>query len=602
MGHFSDQVQITIGSFTQNVVYYDLELSQKMADHHHFSFVWQYTGKAIIKPADQAKALRSYLGDEVIFTFKSLTGIKLMSKGIITELSSVDLHGSPVGLHVKGISHSIVLDDMKKSRTFLERGMDDIALGIFAEGPGEFYQRDSIKATYLKEFKYMAQYNETSFDFLKRLATRYGQWFYFDGMRMQFGQTKTSNIKLINGASLHSFKIQTNMSAHKISLAGYDYNSAANTRSSAARTATGSKDSFASIVGYNQGTVAQSDLTVGAYTTNAQNKEEIDEMTTLQTAGSDANSVYYSGISYFPLGIGQVFTITNQTVEHELIVIEATHHSKVHGNYACEFKAIPADVAAPHYTNVHVYAKADTQPAKVKDNNDPEGLGRVKVSFNWASGSTTSEWMRMIQPHSGAGKGFYFIPEIGEEVLVGFEGNNAQNPYVLGSQYNGSESSGYADGENNVKAIHTRSGTKIIMNDSEGSILIEDPSGNTWQMDGQGNISVNAPKNFTLNAGEDVNITAGKNVSVSAGESVINSANKDITQTAGQDITQTAVGDFTESANNKSEIVENNYNRGAGETADLFSKKFTAHSSEEDMLLKSKTMVQLNSGEKSVNH
>ncbi|NRS88578.1 hypothetical protein HNQ02_001492 [Flavobacterium sp. 7E] len=54
--------------------------------------------------------------------------------------------------------------------------------------------------------------------------------------------------------------------------------------------------------------------------------------------------------------------------------------------------------------------------------------------------------MRMIQPHSGAGKGFYFIPEIGEEVLVGFEGNNAQNPYVLGSQYNGSESSGYADG------------------------------------------------------------------------------------------------------------------------------------------------------------
>ncbi|NRS90688.1 uncharacterized protein involved in type VI secretion and phage assembly [Flavobacterium sp. 7E] len=137
----------------------------------------------------------------------------------------------------------------------------------------------------------------------------------------------------------------------------------------------------------------------------------------------------------------------------------------------------------------------------LNNHNAHAGLGRVKVFFNWASGSNISDWMRMIQPHSGAGKGFYFIPEIGEEVLVGFEGNNAQNPYVLGSQYNGSESSGYADGENNVKAIHTRSGTKIIMNDSEGSILIEDPSGNTWQMDGQGNISVNAPKNFTLNAG-----------------------------------------------------------------------------------------------------
>ncbi|WP_192501877.1 phage baseplate assembly protein V [Flavobacterium sp. PL002] len=140
--------------------------------------------------------------------------------------------------------------------------------------------------------------------------------------------------------------------------------------------------------------------------------------------------------------------------------------------------------------------------------------------------------MCMIQPHSGAGKGFYFIPEIGEEVLVGFEGNNAQNPYVLGSQYNGSESSGYADGENNLKAIHTRSGTKIAFNDSEGSILIEDPSGNTWMMDGQGNISVNAPNTFSINA-TDINLTASKNISTSAGMNIVESAGGDKTTMVG---------------------------------------------------------------------
>ena len=599
MPHFSDQVHITIGSFTQNVVYHDLELSQKMADHHHFSFVWQYTGKAIINPADQAKAIRDYLGDEVIFTFKSLTGIKLMSKGIITELSSIDLHGSAVGLHVKGISHSIVLDDMKKSRTFQQRGMDDIVLSILSEGPGEFYQRGSIKSTYLQEFKCMTQYNETSFEFLKRLAKRYGQWFYFDGMRMQFGQTKKSEIKLINGSSLHGFKIQANMSAHKISLAGYDYNGANNIRNASARTSTGSKDSFSAIVGHNQGTVAQAELSVGAYTTNAQNSEEIQEMVKLQTSGSDANSVYYGGTSYFPLGLGQVFTIQNQTVEHELIVIEVSHISQVHGNYCCNFKAIPADVGVPHYTDVHVFAKAETQPAKVTDNNDPEGLGRVKVKYNWASGSTTSDWMRMIQPHSGSGKGFYFIPEIDEEVLVGFEGGNAQNPYVLGAQYNGSQSSGYADGQNNVKAIHTRSGTKIILNDAEGSVFIEDPSGNTWKMDGQGNIDVNAPKNFTINAGEDVNITAGKNVSVSAGENMINSANKDISQTAGKDINQRATGDFTENADNKTEIIDQKYVRGSIESTQ-HAEELTIFSSKENLLLESsKKTVEVNSAEKS---
>jgi type VI secretion system secreted protein VgrG len=557
MGHFSEQVHISIGSFNQNVIYHNLELSQKMADHHHFSFVWQYTGKAIINPADQAKALRTYLGDEVIFTFKSLTGIRLMSKGIITELSSIDLHGSAEGLHVKGISHSIVLDDMKKSRTYQQRGMNDIVLDILAEGPGEFYERDAIKSTYLQEFKYMAQYNETNFDFLKRLARRYGQWFYFDGMRMQFGQTKTSKIKLINGSSLHGFKIQTNMASHKISLGGYDYNGATNIRNSSARTSSGSKDSFSAVVGHNQGTVTQNDLNNGAYTTNAQSSEEIEEMVKLQTAGSDANSVYYSGTSYFPLGLGQVFSIVNQTVEHELIVTEVTHLSQVHGNYACNFKAIPADVAAPHFTDVNVFAKAETQPAKVKDNNDPEGLGRVKVQFNWAGGNNSSEWIRMIQPHSGSGKGFYFIPEIGEEVLVGFQGDNAQNPYVLGTHYNGIESSGYSSGGNDQKVIHTRSGTKMVFNDAEGSILIEDPSGNTYQMDGKGNINVNAPNRISFNC-TDMDINVSNNLSTSVG---VNKA-----ETVGVDAIETIGGIKTEvvTGNKNSTIVGNFIERVEG--------------------------------------
>jgi len=522
MAHFSDQVHITISGFTQNIVY-DLKLSQKMADHHHFSFVWQYTGKAIIDPADQAKAIRKYLGDEVIFTFKSLTGIKLMSKGIINNLTSVDLHGSPAGLHVTGISHTIVLDDMKKSRTYLERGLDDIALSIFAEGPGEFYQRAAIRSTYLKEFKYMAQYNETSFNFLKRLSARYGQWFYFDGMRMQLGQTSHTKIKLINGASLHRFKIEANMSAHKISLAGYNYNNAESIRNSAGRTSAGSKDSFASVIGFNQGTVAQPELRIGAYTNNAQSKEEIDEMVKLQTAGSDANSVYYSGISYLPLGLGQVFTIVNQTVEHELIVIEATHHSEVHGNYTCEFKAIPADVAAPHYTNVHAFAKAETQPARIKDNNDPEGLGRVKVEFYWASGSTSSDWMRVIQAYSGEGRGMYWRPEIGDEVMVNFEGGNIQCPYLSGSHYNGKAKPEFFDPENMIKAIRMRYG-QMLKFVEKVCIILSDHSGNEIHLDEKNkNINVTSPetvtfncKNFIINASEGITYNAGTHIAENA--------------------------------------------------------------------------------------
>ncbi|WP_394774693.1 hypothetical protein [Flavobacterium sp.] len=152
MSKFSEQVHITIDGFTQTVIYYDLELSQAMMDHHHFSFVWQYTGQAVIKPADQAKALRAYKGMEVIFTFKSLNGgIRLMSKGFITGLKSIDIHGSPVGLHVKGTSHTNLLDDLAKSRTFLDRSLQEIAVKIFSEETaGEFYQIDAIKPTNTK--------------------------------------------------------------------------------------------------------------------------------------------------------------------------------------------------------------------------------------------------------------------------------------------------------------------------------------------------------------------------------------------------------------------------------------------------------------------
>ena len=390
------------------------------------------------------------------------------------------------------------------------------------------------------------------------------------------------------------------MSAHKISLAGYDYNGANNIRNASAKTATGSKDSFSAIVGHNQGTVTQAELSIGAYTTNAQSSEELEEMVKLQTAGNDANSVYYGGTSYFPLGLGQTISIINQTVEHELVVIEVSHLSQVHGNYSCNFKAIPADVAAPHYTDVHVFAKAETQPAKVMDNNDPEGLGRVKVKYNWASGSTTSDWMRMIQPHTGAGKGFYFIPEIDEEVLVGFEGGNAQSPYVLGAQYNGSESSGYADSQNNVKAIHTRSGTKIILNDAEGSILIEDPSGNTYLMDGQGNIEVNAPKNLTFNAGDNVSITAGKNVTVSAGGNITSSAAMNMIDSAGININQIASADFMLMAKNITKIASDNYSADAKDISRNASGKIEAISVDEH-IQNSKGKVENLSGEKSIN-
>ncbi|MFH6964653.1 phage baseplate assembly protein V [Flavobacterium plurextorum] len=260
-------------------------------------------------------------------------------------------------------------------------------------------------------------------------------------------------------------------------------------------------------------------MSVAAYTNNAQNKEEIQEMITLQTAESDANSVYYSGISYFPLGIGQTFTIVNQTIEHQLVCIEAIHHSEVHGNYTCEFKAIPDDVSAPHYTNTKVFAKAETQPAKIRDNNDPEGLGRVKVEFYWGAATKTTQWIRVVQNYAGSGRGSYWRPEIGDEVLVSFEGGNAQNPYVMGSHYNGQAAPEFFDPQNMIKAIRMRFGQLLKFVEKTG-IWLSDPSGNELHMNEETkSTTLTVPetltlncKNLIINAAESITTTAGMNI------------------------------------------------------------------------------------------
>ncbi|MEN2401931.1 phage baseplate assembly protein V [Flavobacterium sp. MC2016-06] len=522
MTHFADQVHISIDGFTLNVIHSDLKISQKMADHHYFSFAWYYAPEVVINPVDQAKALRSYIGSEVIFTFL-VNGIRLMSKGIINEFVSQDRNGSPDGIYVHGISHTVALDDRPISRTFLELALQDIVPRILFEGPDEFYQKESISPTYRKEFKYLAQYNESSFAFLKRIAARYGQWFYFDGMRMQFGQLKTSKVKLINNLSLEDFKIQINLTAHKTSFGAYDPDNAVNIKSSAAKTTDGSRDSFSNIVGYTQASVAQPHLNDALHTSNAQNKEEIDQMVKLHTAGLDANSVFYSGTSSFPIGVGQIFTIVNGTVEHELLAIEVTHLSKLRGNYSCEFKAIPADVTAPHYTNVTVFAKAETQPAKITDNNDPEGMGRVRVKFNWGANSSTSDWIRVIQQYAGPGRGEYMRPEIDDEVLVGFEGGNIQRPYVSGSHYNGKAKPEFFDSQNSIKGWKFRFGQLFKFIEKVG-IWLSDPSGNELHMNEE-------TKSTTLTVPETATIRA-KNIIFEATESITFTAGMNISETA----------------------------------------------------------------------
>jgi uncharacterized protein involved in type VI secretion and phage assembly len=75
--------------------------------------------------------------------------------------------------------------------------------------------------------------------------------------------------------------------------------------------------------------------------------------------------------------------------------------------------------------------------AQVSDANDPAKQGRVKLTFPWLSDDYVSDWARTLQPGAGKNRGAMVLPEVGDEVLVAFEQQDPQRPYVLGGLFNG---------------------------------------------------------------------------------------------------------------------------------------------------------------------
>ena len=167
---------------------------------------------------------------------------------------------------------------------------------------------------------------------------------------------------------------------------------------------------------------------------------------------------------------------------------------------------------------------AETQMATVLSNADPHGVGRVQVRMNWQTDNMRTSWVRVMTPDGGGSKdvksnrGFVFIPEVGDQVLLGFRHGDPARPYVMGSLFNGTTGNG-GGSNNSIKSLKTRSGISVILNDDNKSLEIKDAGGSSIHLDGNGNILLNAPKNIQLHAGNDMSLMVGHDLQVNVGNS-----------------------------------------------------------------------------------
>lgn len=142
----------------------------------------------------------------------------------------------------------------------------------------------------------------------------------------------------------------------------------------------------------------------------------------------------------------------------------------------------------------------------VTNNQDPDGMGRVKVNFPWLSDVDESNWARIAVLMAGKDRGTYFLPEVGDEVLVAFEHGDVRFPYVLGALWNGQDNPplSNSDGKNNVREIKSRSGHVLKLNDEDGKETIEiidKSSKNTVVID-------TAKKTITISSDQDITLSA----------------------------------------------------------------------------------------------
>ncbi|MGW5745087.1 VgrG-related protein [Amycolatopsis sp. NPDC003861] len=158
-------------------------------------------------------------------------------------------------------------------------------------------------------------------------------------------------------------------------------------------------------------------------------------------------------------------------------------------------------------------------PAQVTDLKDPAKLGRVKLTFPWLDKDFTSTWARTVQPGAGKDRGAVVLPEVGDEVLVGFEHGDFEAPYVLGGLYNSKDAApskftkAIVDGNSGEVALRgfvSRKGHKLEFAEDDGIILSSGDAKFVVKIDQKNQvIEVTSGKSVTVKAQNGVSIDAG---------------------------------------------------------------------------------------------
>ncbi|MBF4515639.1 type IV secretion protein Rhs [Flavobacterium sp. ANB] len=528
-----------------------LAIIQKIHDHHSFTLevrkdllVDEF--KSVMPVSQQLSGAKISIeiipakGLDDLMIIQNPKDYVMQFYGVITKVNfqKSNIRDVEETILIQGHSTSKLLDNAQDCCSFTKMTLEEIVNKVKSG-----YEIDMHVHPYYKDkLAYTVQYNESDFNFLNRLAMRHGQWFYDNGRMIVFGTPGSSSVEptLVHGVNLHDFSYDIELMPVLLKILENDN-----------RKGDYSSDDVLKyrkeIDGFHQNFINKSNEVFNKETVMQRNQnpvegygdstgEEYAKNKMREIAGKMMQIRAISEVPGITIGNNVIVRGVDIQLDSSYTVTEITHSCDDGGGYENHFTAVNfnGNVFSPK-TNPDLIPICKSQTAIVTANADPDGLSGVQIQMPWQElkGETTP-YIPVLQKYGGDARGAHVIPEIGDTVYVSFQGDNAELPIVEGTLASAKEKSGYSTPNNDLKVFRTRSGILIVCNDEEGSVLIEDPSGNKYFMDGKGSMELDAPKNMTFNAGENININAGQNMNTNIG------FNK--TDTVGGDYTETITG------------------------------------------------------------
>ena len=574
-----------------------LRLHQPINDHHRFELSLDLDSVSE-RYVEGFKDGTEWLGKRLL-AYERSDGSPLFL-GVVARVSARKDSLDGGRLCVSGFSTTYLLENGENCHSWLDWTLADIV--------GELCEKAGVKLLANPENRdpvgYVCQYNESDFDFIRRLAWKYKEWLYYDGTRLVFGKPELPDaVGLEFERNLISFETGVQTLARPAKVFSYvskdDHGMAEPTPDKpSGLDELGHKAFRASMELFREPALQYAHSRVHHMKEMELYVKKKQEAETAESHYVECSTkgVWLSVGSVVKLSCSfgkRIGSVANASMG-EFLVIDVTHDVGDDRFYGNSFRAIPSVARSLPVRDVG-RSVAETQVARVIGNADPDGKGRVQVQMNWQTGNMRTGWIRVMTPDGGGSenvptnRGFVFIPEVGDHVLVGFRHGDPNRPYIMGSLFNGRTGvGGFA--ENHLKSIRTRSGHVIELDDAPSSlgITIKDNKGNSVHIDSaEDSIVVNAEKDITFNAAETFTVNA-KNMKLNVEENAIENVGKDKVSTIGNKVSLEATEKEEEISNDSSINVGGLSSQTAGEIVQSATSGDAAITAEGKALLQGK--------------